>query len=577
MYYGSMLRSGLSRIRAALALVCAAALLAGQPSFATVVRAPVKAVLSPSAAGAPAAAGLSLGTSPGNLRVLDGAFSPGLTSVLPLEPSVFAAMGAAPAAGTRAAPAIASPRAVSVLSSPAAAPVRSAGGSPAKLGVRFSPGKRASAKHAAAPGSSTRSGAVPGRKAGRVDGRSIGTRSAGLFDGERIRARFLEGALDASGLQSLFDGTGRSSRLDRSAAATAESHGRQAVPGVNVFLPHGLEPAAAVDEDPVARPASKAEVSRAAWTKWTKRFTHWAAGIFLFIQAPQFIKNIGFLAAGDAWKIGILPWMGYTTGTLASMLLLTHFVDHRERGAIRAQTISMVANLAILTQIFIGGFMPWTAFALLASAVAVNLVLSILRMKGKLSDRIWNAWKRAIGLVGAAILPAVLVPMIVPGAGIAALAAGAVVPLLWLLQRAGLFKNRLDRFWDGLTGWTAALLFMLGALAMLHSTLVNPGALPGLSLTMMLMGYLGNSLMLPRAALVKDKIWFVSTLWVVLVGSLGVFINMAVAGVISPMFLAALGGAFPVFLAWLLLKAKRFHGESSLRKTLAFAVKSAVR
>ena len=51
----------------------------------------------------------------------------------------------------------------------------------------------------------------------------------------------------------------------------------------------------------------------------------------------QIVKNARHLLAGDSASLGVLSWMGYATGFLGNMLLLSYFTARREQSACMVQ------------------------------------------------------------------------------------------------------------------------------------------------------------------------------------------------------------------------------------------------
>ena len=47
----------------------------------------------------------------------------------------------------------------------------------------------------------------------------------------------------------------------------------------------------------------------------------------------QIVKNARLLLAGDSASLGVLSWVGYATGYLGNMLLLSYFTARREQSA----------------------------------------------------------------------------------------------------------------------------------------------------------------------------------------------------------------------------------------------------
>ena len=71
--------------------------------------------------------------------------------------------------------------------------------------------------------------------------------------------------------------------------------------------------------------------------------------------------------------------------------------------------------------------------------------------------------------------------------------------------------NKLPRWlkdvWCTVGAWTATLLFMVMPVAQLIKNCTQPESLAGIAIGSVLLGALGNGLMIPRALFLKDVIW----------------------------------------------------------------------
>ena len=72
-------------------------------------------------------------------------------------------------------------------------------------------------------------------------------------------------------------------------------------------------------------------------------------------------------------------------------------------------------------------------------------------------------------------------------------------------------SNKLPRWlkdvWCTLGAWIATLLFMVMPVAQLIKNYTQPDSLEGIAIGSVLLGALGNGLMIPRALFLRDVIW----------------------------------------------------------------------
>ncbi|MBI4052279.1 MAG: hypothetical protein HY400_07215, partial [Elusimicrobia bacterium] len=204
------------------------------------------------------------------------------------------------------------------------------------------------------------------------------------------------------------------------------------------------------------------------WDLWTRRLTHAAMIPFAVLQIPQIMKNLAHLSAGHAEAISILPWMGYSTGLLGNMLLLSYFVSQKERGAATVQTVGVITTLIVLSQIFLAGFMPGAAFGTILPVILLGLVLNYLNFKDRMHGLVWDIWKKASATIALAALPQVLWATFASFSSYWPAVLGMGTGLLLLeLDRRGRISDRVQNFWIKLSAWTVTLLFMFGPVAQL--------------------------------------------------------------------------------------------------------------
>ena len=113
-----------------------------------------------------------------------------------------------------------------------------------------------------------------------------------------------------------------------------------------------------------------------------------------------------------------------------------------------------------------------------------------------------------------------------------------------------------------LSAWTATFLFMFGPIAQLANNLSNPANLAGISLLTLLLATAGNMLMLPRAVLTKDRIWFTGSYWAVAVGGWVVMLSMFLFGAINPFVFYAFSAILPLFTGYIFRRSMKHHKES---------------
>ncbi len=300
-------------------------------------------------------------------------------------------------------------------------------------------------------------------------------------------------------------------------------------------------------------PAPKAEKRLAkTWDAWTQRLTDFAAVPFLLLQAPQIWANVQNLSAGAHGALANLPWMGYSTGILGNMLLLSWFAGQKEKSAARVQAIGVLTSAVVVAQIYMAGHMPFAAFALVMPAIAAGLALNWLKFKDKAPAGVWNVWSKGTSLLGLVVLPQVLWVTFAPAEAFSylpAIIAGVLGLAAMRFDAQGKLPSALKTLWANLGAWTATLLFMYGPIAQLMANVVNPAGMSGIAIETLLLAMAGNLLMLPRAMHTKNAIWVTGSAWGVLVGGWAVMLTMFVAGFALPAYFWAATAFIP---AWLL-------------------------
>lgn len=176
------------------------------------------------------------------------------------------------------------------------------------------------------------------------------------------------------------------------------------------------------------------------------------------------------------------------------------------------QAIGVVSNAALLTQLYLAGYMPPLSFwpLLCTTLAALGLVVA----RARLPRQVLDAFSAAAGLMGLAVVPQVLLWTVAPDApifpGLVALLLG-----LWALWKdsRGQLGGWCKSLWDRASGCTATALFAMQPVAQLARNFSDPFSLSGISIASVCLGLLGNALMVPRAALVGDFIWLFGATW----------------------------------------------------------------
>ncbi|KAK9868469.1 hypothetical protein WJX84_006809 [Apatococcus fuscideae] len=234
---------------------------------------------------------------------------------------------------------------------------------------------------------------------------------------------------------------------------------------------------------------------------------------------PQVVKNASNFMAGNARALAALSWVGYSSSYFGNLLLLAYFVTKQEREAALIQAIGVASNTAVLAQIWAAGYMPGTAFGAVILLSSAALVITGLKVTGKLEagrkrGKIWTAWHQALGLIGVALLPqaiwATFSSTITP---LPACIAGATGAAFLALDRSGQLPPAMRGHWASVPGWTATLLFMFQPLAQAVSNFSGTADLAGLSVGSLLLAMTGNGLMVPRALAMRDAVWLTGSTW----------------------------------------------------------------
>ncbi|MBI4369950.1 MAG: hypothetical protein HY547_06950, partial [Elusimicrobia bacterium] len=300
---------------------------------------------------------------------------------------------------------------------------------------------------------------------------------------------------------------------------------------------------------------------KASWDKWTDGLTKLSLLAFAPLQLPQIWKNLQNLVSGNEQALSILPWMGYSTGILGNMLLLSFFSSQGEKSAALVQAVGVITSAFVVIQIFQAGFMPEIAFWLILPVIAAGLVINLLKIKNRLPQTIWNIWSRGSALVGLAALPQVFWSTFAPGQGTSlwpASAAFIMGSIMVVLDHRDWLPKQLKNLWIMLSAWTATMLFMFGPIAQLWNNYNNPENMEGISWVTLALAVGGNMLMLPRAILTKNLVWFTGSGWAVAVGGWAVLLSMFLYGVLSGTIFWGATIFIPLWIATAVLLARQF-------------------
>jgi glycosidase/lipid-A-disaccharide synthase-like uncharacterized protein len=319
---------------------------------------------------------------------------------------------------------------------------------------------------------------------------------------------------------------------------------------------------------------SKSSWWKADWGVWVERLVYFAIVPFLFLQLPQIMSNFSNLSA-DPEKISILPWIGYSTGIIANLTLLTYFTSIKKKAVALVQAVGVITSAVVLGQIFAAGYMPFAAMAVMPAIVVAGLTINLLKWMGKLPEKflgleMWKTWNDATVLLGLFALPlGVAVTFNLMGAyswavlGVsAALALGGV--RLMLLDRQGKLPSALHAVWQTLGAWLATALFVFMPLPQIVNNVSNPENIAGIAVGTLILSVAGNILETTGAVYHKNRIWFTGSFWAIAVGGGAVLLSMYVFGALSPVIFWGFMSIVPLSLLLSLWLTSRHHGESML-------------
>ncbi|XP_044483403.1 maltose excess protein 1, chloroplastic-like [Mangifera indica] len=338
----------------------------------------------------------------------------------------------------------------------------------------------------------------------------------------------------------------------------------------------GLAPLPALDSDdphPLHQGSAnfRSNKSFELWNSWTAKFSGAANIPFTVLQMPQIILNAQNLLAGNKTALLAVPWLGMLTGLLGNLSLLSYFAKKREKEAIVVQTLGVVSIYVVIAQLAMGEAMPLPHFVITSVVVANGLVLNFLSYFGMLNAEIWRFWEDFITVGGITVLPQLMwstfVPY-VPSSIIPGVIAFAVGMAAVVMARMAKLPEKGVKLVGALSGWTATLLFMWMPFSQMWTNFLYPDNIKGLSAFSMLLGMIGNALMIPRALFIRDLMWFTGATWASLFYGYGNIACLYCFNVISSeFFLAATIGLFS-WIGMALWKDSVVYGYNSPMRSL---------
>ncbi|KAJ1411940.1 Maltose excess protein 1, chloroplastic [Sesbania bispinosa] len=252
------------------------------------------------------------------------------------------------------------------------------------------------------------------------------------------------------------------------------------------------------------------------WDSLTSKFSGAANIPFLLLQMPQIILNARNLMSGNKTALFAITWLGMLTSLLGNLSLLSYFAKKREKEAMVVQTLGVVSTYVVLVQLALAETMPLPYFLATSVVVAAGLVLNFMNYFGLLNAGIWRFWEDFITIGGLSVLPQIMwstfVPFI-PNSILPGAISFVIAILAVTMARSGKLSEEGVKFVGGISGWTATLLFMWMPVSQMWTNFLNPENMKGLSAVSMLLAMLGNGLMLPRALLIRDFMWFTGSAW----------------------------------------------------------------
>ncbi|CAL0329397.1 unnamed protein product [Lupinus luteus] len=302
------------------------------------------------------------------------------------------------------------------------------------------------------------------------------------------------------------------------------------------------------------------------WDSLTAKFSAAANIPFLLLQMPQILLNARNLMAGNNTALSAVPWLGMLTSLLGNLSLLSYFAKKKEKEAMVVQTLGVVSTYVVIVQLALAETMPLPYFLATSVVVVSGLVLNFLNYFGLLNAGIWHFWEDFITVGGLAVLPQIMwstfVPYI-PNSILPGATAFVIAVLAVTMARNGKLSEEGVKFVGGISGWTATLLFMWMPVSQLWTNYLNPENMKGLSAFSILLAMIGNGLLLPRALLVRDFMWFTGSTWATLFYGYGNIACLRFLNIISNEFFLAATVGLVSWIGLTLWKDSVVHGYNS--------------
>ncbi|XP_042067447.1 maltose excess protein 1-like, chloroplastic isoform X2 [Salvia splendens] len=237
---------------------------------------------------------------------------------------------------------------------------------------------------------------------------------------------------------------------------------------------------------------------------------------FLLLQLPQIILNYRNLMAGNNSAFLAVPWLGMLTGLLGNLSLLSYFIKKKESEAVAIQLLGVVSIYVAILQLAMAEAMTLPHFVATSIVTASGVIINSLKHFDLLNNGIWKSWEEFITIAGLSALPQVIwstfVP-IVPNTVFPGCIALFTAVLVVSKARMGKLSKKGVNILGSVSGWTATLLFMWMPVAQMWTNLLNPKNMKGLSAVTMLLAMIGNGLLIPRALVTRDLMWFTGSTW----------------------------------------------------------------
>ncbi|XP_015952882.1 maltose excess protein 1-like, chloroplastic isoform X1 [Arachis duranensis] len=302
------------------------------------------------------------------------------------------------------------------------------------------------------------------------------------------------------------------------------------------------------------------------WDSLTAKFSGAANIPFLLLQMPQIILNARNLAAGNNTALMAVPWLGMLTSLLGNLSLLSYFAKKREQGAMVVQTLGVVSTFVVLAQLALAEAMPLPYFLATSVVVVSGLFLNFMNYFGLLNAGIFRLWEDFITIGGLSVLPQIMwstfVPYI-PNSILPGAISFVIAVLAVTMARSGKLSEQGVKFVGGISGWTATLLFMWMPVSQMWTNYLNPENMKGLSAISMLLAMIGNGLMLPRALLIRDLMWFTGSAWATFFYGYGNIACLYLSNIISKEFFLAATAGLVSWIGMAFWRDSVVHGYSS--------------